>query len=78
MPLPLSVSSLPILASACRLTQYAATKCDDISCSEVIHALTYLADDPELEEIEEQIDQCREETLEWRKKKAEAEKSIKG
>ena len=37
-----------------------------------------IADDAELEKIEEQIDQCLQETREWRKKKAEAEESIKG
>ncbi|KZT72577.1 hypothetical protein DAEQUDRAFT_685625 [Daedalea quercina L-15889] len=55
---------------------FIATKCDDVSCTEVIGALD-LADDPELESIEEQIDKCKEDTNEWRNKKAESEESIK-
>ncbi|TFK83640.1 hypothetical protein K466DRAFT_528541 [Polyporus arcularius HHB13444] len=51
---------------------FIASKCDDISCSEVIRALG-LDDDPELEAIEEEIDQSKTETEEWKVKKAEAE-----
>ena len=76
MLLPSSVSSLP-LVPVYVLTRCTATKCDDVSCSEVLDALD-TTDEPELERIEEQIDQCNEETREWREKKAEAEKSIKG
>ncbi|KAI0079668.1 hypothetical protein K474DRAFT_1683062 [Panus rudis PR-1116 ss-1] len=55
---------------------FIATKCDDISCSEVIRALN-LDDDPELEKIEEEIENCRAETTEWKEKKAEADQAIK-
>ncbi|KAI0721894.1 Dynamin family-domain-containing protein [Cerioporus squamosus] len=51
---------------------FIASKCDDISCSEVIRALN-LDDDPELDAIEEEIDRCKTETEEWKVKKAEAE-----
>ena len=60
-----------------RLTRITASKCDDISCSEVIRALS-LEDDPELEDIESRIDQYNVETSEWKKKKAETEKLAKG
>jgi len=53
-----------------------ASKCDDISCSEVIRALN-LDDDPELEGIEERISQYARETREWKHKKAEAEQTAK-
>lgn len=56
---------------------FIATKCDDISCSEVIRALN-LDDDPELEEIEAEIDQCKSEHEEWKEKKDEAESLAKG
>lgn len=56
---------------------FIASKCDDISCSEVIRALQ-LEEDPELEEIEERIDQYKEETSEWKQKKAAAERNAKG
>jgi hypothetical protein len=55
----------------------AASKCDDISCTEVILALD-LGDDPELEEIEDHIHQYEKETKEWKKKKSEAMRSTKG
>ncbi|KAH9844070.1 Dynamin family-domain-containing protein [Rhodofomes roseus] len=55
---------------------FIASKCDDVSCSEVIQALS-LEDEPELEAIEEQIGRCRIETNEWRRKKADAEDSVK-
>lgn len=54
-----------------------ASKCDDISCSEVIRALK-LEDDPVLEDIEERLDNYEEETQVWKAKKSEAEKTIKG
>lgn len=55
---------------------FIASKCDDISCSEVVRALN-LEDDPELEEIEEQIQQCKEENDAWKEKKSDAEKAAK-
>ncbi|CAL1702209.1 unnamed protein product [Somion occarium] len=55
---------------------FIATKCDDISCSEVIRALN-LDDDPELEPIEEEIDTCRAEMAEWKEKKDDAEAAAK-
>lgn len=76
MPSPSLVRSYPIM-QAYSLTHHTASKCDDVSCTEVINALD-LSDNPELEKIEEQIDQCKEDTVKWRKKKAEAEASIKG
>lgn len=54
-----------------------ASKCDDISCSEVIRALR-LEDDPVLEAIEAEIDECKEEMSEWRDKKEDAETNAKG
>lgn len=54
-----------------------ATKCDDISCSEVIRALQ-LDDEPVLEEIEVKLEQFREEASEWKEKKADAERNAKG
>jgi hypothetical protein len=54
-----------------------ASKCDDISCSEVIPALG-VEDDPELEEIEGRIEQYKEETAELKQKKMDAESSMKG
>ncbi|KAF7983849.1 hypothetical protein HWV62_18164, partial [Athelia sp. TMB] len=56
---------------------FIASKCDDISCSEVIRSL-HLDDDPELEEIEERIEQYKDETKEMKQKKSEIEKRIKG
>ncbi|GJE84682.1 nuclear GTPase SLIP-GC [Phanerochaete sordida] len=55
---------------------FIATKCDDISCSEVIRALK-LEDDPELEAIEDEIDRCQNEMDEWKDKKQEAEAAAK-
>ncbi|OSC99144.1 hypothetical protein PYCCODRAFT_1446932 [Trametes coccinea BRFM310] len=55
---------------------FIATKCDDISCSEVIRALN-LEDDPELEKIEAEIGECKSETNEWKKKKTRAEDAAK-
>ena len=56
---------------------FIASKTDDISCSEVIRALQ-LEEDPELEEIEERLDQYKEETSDWKQKKILADKSAKG
>ncbi|PIL36747.1 hypothetical protein GSI_00436 [Ganoderma sinense ZZ0214-1] len=55
---------------------FIATKCDDISCSEVIRALN-LDDDPELEGIEEEITNSKHEIDEWKDKKTEAENAAK-
>ncbi|KAL5530325.1 hypothetical protein ACEPAF_6582 [Sanghuangporus sanghuang] len=56
---------------------FIATKCDDISCSEVIGSLS-LEDDPVLEEIEERITEIRSDMKGWKQKKTEAEKVAKG
>ncbi|KAJ7700013.1 hypothetical protein B0H17DRAFT_274436 [Mycena rosella] len=55
---------------------FIASKCDDIACSEVIRALN-LDDDPELEEIQERIDQLADETTETKKNKAATDRSLK-
>ncbi|EMD41072.1 hypothetical protein CERSUDRAFT_63001 [Gelatoporia subvermispora B] len=55
---------------------FIATKCDDISCSEVINALN-LYDDPDLMEVEEKIQEAKEQSDEWKQKKADAESNIK-
>ncbi|KAG2348817.1 hypothetical protein BDR05DRAFT_873352 [Suillus weaverae] len=55
---------------------FIASKCDDISCSEVIPALG-VEDDPELEEIEGRIEQYKEETADLKEKKTDAESSMK-
>ncbi|TBU32140.1 hypothetical protein BD311DRAFT_775680 [Dichomitus squalens] len=55
---------------------FIATKCDDISCSEVIRALN-LEDDPELEATEEEIDTCKRDIEEWKVKKTDAENAAK-
>ncbi|KAG2146754.1 hypothetical protein DEU56DRAFT_786239 [Suillus clintonianus] len=55
---------------------FIASKCDDISCSEVIPALG-LEDDPELEEIEGRIEQYKEETAELKEKKTDTESLMK-
>ncbi|KAJ7638747.1 hypothetical protein FB45DRAFT_988699 [Roridomyces roridus] len=49
---------------------FIATKCDDISCSEVIPALG-LDDEPELEEIQEKIEHIADQTSEYKKKRSE-------
>lgn len=54
-----------------------ASKCDDISCSEVIGALG-LDDDPELEAIEDRIQECKDQSTEWKEKESEAKAVIKG
>ena len=54
-----------------------ATKCDDISCSEVIRALS-LDDDPELQLVEDEIEKCKDEIDEWKSKKTDAESAAKG
>ncbi|KAJ7276327.1 hypothetical protein B0H12DRAFT_1084814 [Mycena haematopus] len=55
---------------------FIATKCDDISCSEVIGALG-LHDEPELEAIQEKIEHIADETTETKKNKAAATKDAK-
>lgn len=56
---------------------FVASKCDDISCSEVIRSLQ-LEDDPELEEIEDRIEQYADDTKDWKQKKSAVDKRIKG
>jgi hypothetical protein len=56
---------------------FVATKCDDISCSEVIPALG-IDDDPVLIEIESRIDDVRDEMKEARERKEEADTLVKG
>lgn len=56
---------------------YTATKCDDISCSEVVRALA-LDEDPELQEIEDEIRNCKDDADEWKGKKTEAEAAARG
>ncbi|KAK7470729.1 hypothetical protein VKT23_002151 [Stygiomarasmius scandens] len=55
---------------------FIASKCDDISCSEVIDALN-LDDDPDLQDIEDEIENNEDESKVCEKAKAAAEKSIK-
>ncbi|KAK0453568.1 hypothetical protein EV421DRAFT_2030518 [Armillaria borealis] len=55
---------------------FIASKCDDISCSEVIRAL-HLEDDDELVAIEDKIDDNKSESKDWSKKKNTIEKQIK-
>ncbi|GLB33731.1 putative dynamin family protein [Lyophyllum shimeji] len=55
---------------------FIASKCDDVSCSEVIRAL-HLEEDPELEAIEERLDQHEIETTQWKKTKKSAEAKTK-
>ena len=54
-----------------------ASKCDDISCSEVIRALR-LEDEPVLVDIEDRLDRHLEEISEAKKAKRQAEKTAKG
>ncbi|KAL5527490.1 hypothetical protein ACEPAG_6281 [Sanghuangporus baumii] len=56
---------------------FIATKCDDISCSEVIGSLS-LEDDPVLEEIEGRITEIQFDMKGWKQKKTEADKVAKG
>ncbi|KAG5637833.1 hypothetical protein H0H81_003038 [Sphagnurus paluster] len=55
---------------------FIASKCDDVSCSEIIRALQ-LSDDPDLEVIEEQLEQFDTDTTQWKKSKKSAEKLAK-
>ncbi|OCH93605.1 hypothetical protein OBBRIDRAFT_832536 [Obba rivulosa] len=55
---------------------FIATKCDDISCSEVIGALN-LYDDADLVEVEEKIQEAKEQSDEWKQKKTDAESNMK-
>jgi hypothetical protein len=69
-------SQLPT-ASAFVVTSALASKCDDISCSEVIRALR-LEDDPVLEEIEDRVTTLRHDISDCKKRKSNAEKEVKG
>lgn len=60
-----------------RLHLNSASKCDDISCSEVIRALK-LEDDPTLEEIEDRLGNFRTNISKYKKQKNAADKLIKG
>ncbi|KAK0191014.1 hypothetical protein F5146DRAFT_1196144 [Armillaria mellea] len=55
---------------------FIASKCDDISCSEVIRAL-HLEDDDDLVAIEDKIDDNKSQSKDWSKKKGTIEKQIK-
>ncbi|CAK5275569.1 unnamed protein product [Mycena citricolor] len=55
---------------------FIATKCDDISCSEIINNLQ-LDGDPELEEIEERLERAAGGSSKWKKAKTAAEKECK-
>ncbi|KAG6872791.1 hypothetical protein C0995_006520 [Termitomyces sp. Mi166 len=55
---------------------FIASKCDDVSCSEVIRSLQ-LEDDPELEEIEGRLESFDDETSTWKKTKVSAGRSVK-
>ncbi|KAF7313741.1 hypothetical protein HMN09_00531200 [Mycena chlorophos] len=55
---------------------FIATKCDDISCSEVIQNLN-LYDEPELEDIQNRLHQHTKEASESKKKRAEVDGRVK-
>ncbi|KAG6918940.1 hypothetical protein DXG01_010595 [Tephrocybe rancida] len=55
---------------------FIASKCDDVSCSEVIRALR-LEDDPELEKIEARLETYDDESSNWKVAKSAEEKSAK-
>ncbi|KAL9712639.1 hypothetical protein Ac2012v2_003876 [Leucoagaricus gongylophorus] len=55
---------------------FIASKCDDISCSEVVRALG-IHDEPELEEIETRIENIENEMSVWKQTEAEAQKHVK-
>ncbi|EMD41186.1 hypothetical protein CERSUDRAFT_91948 [Gelatoporia subvermispora B] len=55
---------------------FIATKCDDISCAEVIKAL-HLNNDPGLMAIEGSIQEAKEQLDNWKKQKAAADSSIR-
>ncbi|KAK0486897.1 hypothetical protein EDD18DRAFT_1192269 [Armillaria luteobubalina] len=55
---------------------FIASKCDDISCSEVVRAL-HLEDDDELVAIEDKIDDSKSQSKNWNKNKRIIEKQIK-
>ncbi|KAK0490958.1 hypothetical protein IW261DRAFT_1434849 [Armillaria novae-zelandiae] len=55
---------------------FIASKCDDISCSEVIRAL-HLEDDDNLVTIKDKIDDNKSESKDWSKKKSTIERQIK-
>jgi hypothetical protein len=54
-----------------------ASKCDDISCGEVIRAL-HLEDDPQLEDIEEKLSVLERDSSSSKRQKKGAEKLVKG
>jgi len=54
-----------------------ASKCDDISCGEVIRALR-LEDDPQLEDIEEKLFTLGKDNSASKRQKKDAEKLVKG
>lgn len=58
-----------------KLTMPAATKCDDISCSEVIRALQ-LRKDSNLVRVEKEIQEAKEQFNEWKERKIEAKSNI--
>ncbi|KAG5641399.1 hypothetical protein DXG03_005335 [Asterophora parasitica] len=55
---------------------FIASKCDDVSCSEVVRALN-LADDPEYEEIQDKLDQYEIDMSQWKTTKKGADKLTK-
>jgi hypothetical protein len=55
---------------------HTASKCDDISCGEVIRALN-LEDEPELEDVEARISDNTRETRQWKTRKETAEATLK-
>ncbi|KDQ17600.1 hypothetical protein BOTBODRAFT_29776 [Botryobasidium botryosum FD-172 SS1] len=55
---------------------FVATKCDDISSSEIIRALQ-LKDDPVLQKIEADLGELQSETRKWKSKMTAAEKTLK-
>ncbi|KAG5716551.1 GTPase SLIP-GC [Termitomyces sp. T112] len=55
---------------------FIASKCDDVSCLEVIRNLQ-LQDDAELEEIEERLESFDDETSTWKRTKTSVERAVK-
>ncbi|KAG6874835.1 hypothetical protein C0992_006356 [Termitomyces sp. T32_za158] len=58
------------------ISQTGTSKCDDVSCSEIIRALQ-LEEDPELEAIEERIESFDDEKYTWKKTRGFVEESLK-
>lgn len=75
-PSPSLVGALVIKSASTHLVSL-ASKCDDISCSEVIRALR-LEDDPVLEDIEDRLTTSRHDISECKRRKSTAEKEVKG